>query len=174
VSGFPVDIYTISTPTVQGQIAYVINIGQYQNTTMSLVILNIGSTPPLAKNIPVVEAFVRSFVINSTVVQTFLQSLPALQSEASDASISSKFMQARMDAETYSSQQSNYSYSGFCASSNFIAIKNGVSPANVSCQDSATAYAASVQLSSGYLCFDSTGRTVQNAKTPITSTACGN
>lgn len=157
VSGFPVDVYTISTATAQGQIAYVINLGQYQNTTMSLVILDIGSTPPLAKNIPTVETFVRSFVINSSVVQKYLQSLPALLSKASDASITSKFMQARMDAETYSGKQSNYSYSGFCTSSNFIIIKNSVSPASVSCQDSVTAYAASVQLSGGYLCFDSTG-----------------
>jgi len=176
VSGHAVDKYVYTGPAkVQGQILYVINLGQNSNTSLSIAIMaTITSKPSLTGNTSSVETIIKSFVINNPVVQSYLQALPSLQAKASDASNISRFLMARTEAETYNMKM-NDSYKGFCANdTDFTAIKNGVSPASVSCFDSATAYAASLQLSNGYFCFDSTGRTVQNAQAPVTNTACGN
>ncbi len=173
IGGFSTKVYDLSTAT-QSRKVYEVDLGHTTAVSLSLVILETATAvPSLSENTTAIENIINSISIDAATVQKFIQGYGTQKAKASDAVNISRILQARVEAEVYWTKPN--SYSGFCTTDAQLAtIKASLPSGSVSCKDSATAYALSVQISNGYFCVDSTGKTVQHATKPAMDTFCGN
>src|SRR3989344_3198937 len=149
----PSDVYSVT---------YVIDLGSYNNTKLS-ILFNLLSDTYILKEAEKIEEIVKSLVINKnnivSMTNTLLVKLNAMQKmqkELGDNGIKDDLNNIRVSAEVYYNKSN--SYAGFCASSDYENAKKGFTqPVTLSCKDSVTAFASSVVLSTGYWCVDNLG-----------------
>jgi hypothetical protein len=158
-------------PNTSGGI-YIIDLGSYNNTKLSIIVSVLSGVSDL-KTIGQIEEIIKSFTINKnnipSAVKVLLVKLSETQNHAKDLSIEQPLGNVRTDAEIYYGKSN--SYTGFCKSGEYTnAMKNIIKLTKLNCKDSANAYAITASISSGYWCIDNTG--YNNNSSLNTGTVC--
>jgi hypothetical protein len=152
---------------------YVIDLGSYNNTNLSIVFTVITNKhgPNLVDQ---VEKIVKSFIINKNNIASAIKIMSAKlienQNYSNDISVRENLKKILAPAEIY--YEKSNSYAGFCKSSDYLEVTKSITKSIIlNCKDSADAYAIMTPVSSGYWCVDSTGYN-NNASLKNTTTSC--
>jgi predicted Zn-ribbon and HTH transcriptional regulator len=146
---------------------YVIDLGSYNNTKLSILFNAISNTND-QKIMDQIEKNVRSFVVLPN--KALLAKLDENKNTTKDEVVKQDLMDVIRSAELQDYKLNTYT--GFCKSDGYInATKDILKLTSLVCKDSSTAYAVTASISSGYWCVDS-ARHNGNSSSLNTGTSC--
>lgn len=180
IDGYLTDIYTSN----QGEKIYVINIGQYEKTPVSIIAgIKLSSQNSNltelehSKILSEAESVVRSITINKNKIrgsaQIMKNQIDNARIKGKDALIKSNLSNMRATAELYYDNNKD-SYSGFCKSKDLKGKKEieNITQTSLICRDGDQDYVfSSALIDGGFWCVDSSGIST-NTKAMDTKNAC--